>query len=98
MGVLGMRIRAVTEAVSGQAKTVIGKLTGDQGLLASGRLSRASAALKGGVAKTLGWTRGALQAGVGGALQGVGKLTRSRDMQAAGVVKQAQGDAGKAAS
>jgi len=98
MGTLDMRIRAATEAVSGRVKTVIGRLTGDQGLLASGTVSRASASLKAGFAKTLGWTRGALQAGLGGVLQGVGKLTRSRDMQAAGVVKEVQGEAGKATS
>jgi uncharacterized protein YjbJ (UPF0337 family) len=96
MGVLEMRIRAATEAVSGRVKTVIGRVTGDQGLLASGTLSRASASLKTGVAKTLGWTRGAFTAGLGGVLQGVGKLTRSRDMQAAGVVKEVEGEVGKA--
>jgi uncharacterized protein YjbJ (UPF0337 family) len=98
MGVLGMRIRGATEAVSGRIKTVIGRATGDQGLIASGTLSRVAGGLKGGVARSLRWTRGALQAGLGGALGGVGKLTRSRDMQAAGAVKEVQGEAGKAAS
>jgi len=98
MGVLEMRVRAATQAVSGRVKTVIGRVTGDQGLLASGKLSQASATLKAEAAKALGWTRGALQAGLGTVLQGIGKLTRSRDMQAAGVVKEVEGDAGKAAS
>jgi uncharacterized protein YjbJ (UPF0337 family) len=98
MGTLEMRIRAATEQVSGRVKTAIGKLTGDQGLLASGKLSTARARVKTGIAKALGWTRGAWQAGLGAALQGVGKLTRSRDMQAAGVVKEVEGEAGKAAS
>jgi uncharacterized protein YjbJ (UPF0337 family) len=98
MGTLGMRIRAATESVSGRVKTVIGKVTGDQGLLASGKLTAARATAKTEFAKALGWTRGALRAGLGVALQGVGKLTRSRDMQAAGVAKEVEGEAGKATS
>jgi uncharacterized protein YjbJ (UPF0337 family) len=98
MGTLEMRIRAATEAVSGRVKTVVGKVTSDQGLLTSGTLSRASATLKTEFAKALGWTRGALQAGLGGVMQGVGKLTRSRDMQAVGVAKEVKGEVEKAVS
>jgi uncharacterized protein YjbJ (UPF0337 family) len=98
MGVLGMRIRAATEAVSGRVKTVIGKATGDRGLMASGMVSRVAGGLKGGAARGLGWTRAALQAGLGGTLRNFGRLTRSRDMQAVGAVKEVQGQAGRAAS
>jgi uncharacterized protein YjbJ (UPF0337 family) len=96
MGVLGMRIRAATERVSGRVKTVIGRATDDPGLVASGTAAEAGGTVKGGFARTLGWTRGALQAGLGAALRGFGKATRSRDAQVAGVAKTIEGEARKA--
>jgi uncharacterized protein YjbJ (UPF0337 family) len=94
MGV-GMRIRGASERFSGRVKTLIGRATDDPELIASGTASRVGGSVRLGFARTLGWTRGAVQAGLGAVLRGAGKATRSRDMQAAGVVKGVEGEARK---
>lgn len=93
MANLRQRIAATAANLTGSTKALAGALLGDRRLQLAGRAQQVRAAVSHRLARGPGRVRGTLQVLLGRALRGTGRATDSKDMQAAGVVKQVEGTA-----
>lgn len=92
MGNFTTRIEGAGEKLVGNLKATAGKLLADPRLQVSGRAKELTGAAKESFAKTVGWTRGKVQSVLGFAQRHAGSATNNADVEAAGVVKQVEGE------